>query len=134
MSGRMEAVRAEENRATGERIMAKVSVIGAGSWGMAIAKVLENNGHEVMVWSHREEEAERLREKRENEAKLPGVRLSERTEFTSDLKTAVSGRDLLIPCISIKSMIQFQQETINGRNGQEVVRNGGGKGRRNACD
>ncbi len=96
MSGRMEAVRAEENRATGERIMAKVSVIGAGSWGMAIAKVLENNGHEVMVWSHREEEAERLREKRENEAKLPGVRLSERTEFTSDLKTAVSGRDLLI--------------------------------------
>lgn len=76
--------------------MAKVSVIGAGSWGMAIAKVLENNGHEVIVWSHREEEAQKLGEKRENGAKLPGVRLSEQTEFTSDLKAAVSGRDMLV--------------------------------------
>ena len=63
--------------------MAKVSVIGAGSWGMAIAKVLDLNGHEVTVWSHRKEEAERLGEKRENESKLPGVRLSEGTQFTS---------------------------------------------------
>ncbi len=76
--------------------MAKVSVIGAGSWGMAIAKVLDVNGHEVIVWSHREEEAERLREKRENESKLPGVRLSERTRFTSELEPAVKERDLLI--------------------------------------
>lgn len=37
-------------------------------------------------------------------------------------------------CISIKSVLQFQQETINGRSGQEVLRNGRGKGRRNACD
>ncbi len=76
--------------------MAKVSVIGAGSWGMAIAKVLDVNGHEVIVWSHREEEAERLREKRENESKLPGVRLSERTRFTSELEPAVKERDLQI--------------------------------------
>lgn len=76
--------------------MAKVSVIGAGSWGMAIAKVLESNGHEVTVWSHREEEAKRLREKRENEAKLPGVRLSERTQFTSDPETAARARDMLV--------------------------------------
>lgn len=55
--------------------MAGVSVIGAGSWGMAIAKVLDTNGHEVTVWSHREEEAERLREIRENDTKLPGVKL-----------------------------------------------------------
>lgn len=76
--------------------MAEVSVIGAGSWGMAIAKVLETNGHEVTVWSHREEEAKRLAKKRENEAKLPGVKLSERTRFTWDLEQAVSGRKLLI--------------------------------------
>lgn len=76
--------------------MAGVSVIGAGSWGMAIAKVLDSNGHKVTVWSHREEEAKRLREKRENEAKLPGVRLSEPVRFTSDLETAVKAGDLLI--------------------------------------
>lgn len=76
--------------------MAKVSVIGAGSWGMAVAKVLDSNGHEVIVWSHRAEEAGRLQEKRENEAKLPGVRLSEQVQFTSDLEMAVRKRDLLI--------------------------------------
>lgn len=86
--------------------MAGVSVIGAGSWGMAIAKVLETNGHEVVVWSHREEEAEELGRKRENEAKLPGVKLSERAEFTSDLERAVRGQDLLIlavPSTAVRS-------------------------------
>lgn len=86
--------------------MAKVSVIGAGSWGMAVAKVLDSNGHEVIVWSHREEEAGRLRKKRENETKLPGVRLSEQVWFTSDLEMAVKERDLLIlavPSTAVRS-------------------------------
>lgn len=86
--------------------MAKVSVIGAGSWGMAIAKVLGTNGHEVIVWSHREEEARRLKETRENRSKLPGVRLSEDTRFTSDLEAAVKERDMLIlavPSTAVRS-------------------------------
>lgn len=76
--------------------MAKVSVIGAGSWGMAIAKVLETNGHDVIVWSHREEEAVQLAKKRENESKLPGVKLSEHAQFTSDLEQAVKEQKVLI--------------------------------------
>lgn len=40
--------------------MSKVSVIGAGSWGTALAILLEKNGHEVTLWSHREEEAKEL--------------------------------------------------------------------------
>lgn len=76
--------------------MAKVSVIGAGSWGTALAKVLDDNGHQVTVWSILEDEVAMLKEKREHETKLPGVKLSERIEFTADLKEAVSGRDLLV--------------------------------------
>lgn len=86
--------------------MAGVSVIGAGSWGMAIAKVLDTNGHEVTVWSHREEEAERLREIRENDTKLPGVKLSESVQFTSDLEAAVKAGALLIlavPSTAVRS-------------------------------
>ncbi len=86
--------------------MAGVSVIGAGSWGMAIAKVLDTNGHEVTVWSHREEEAERLREIRENDTKLPGVKLSESVQFTSDLGAAVKAGALLIlavPSTAVRS-------------------------------
>lgn len=57
--------------------MAKVSVVGAGSWGTALAMLLCNNGHDTMLWSHREEQAEELRTARENKAKLPGVKIPE---------------------------------------------------------
>ena len=46
--------------------MAKISVLGSGSWGMALALLLHNNGHEVLLWSARPEDARKLREKREN--------------------------------------------------------------------
>lgn len=40
--------------------MKKVSVIGAGSWGSALAVLLANNGHEVTLWSHDSKEIEML--------------------------------------------------------------------------
>ena len=46
--------------------MAKISVLGSGSWGLALALLLHNNGHEVLLWSARPENARKLREKREN--------------------------------------------------------------------
>ena len=55
--------------------MAKVSVIGAGSWGTALAMLLVQNGHDTVLWSHRESQAEELRNTREHRAKLPGIRL-----------------------------------------------------------
>ena len=44
--------------------MANVSVIGAGSWGTALALLLCKNGHDVTVWSYKEEEVRTLSEKR----------------------------------------------------------------------
>ena len=74
--------------------MAKVSVLGAGSWGTALASVLNHNGHEVTIWSVMEDEIEMLKEKREHVMKLPGVKLAEEIRLTTDLKDAVEGRDL----------------------------------------
>ena len=37
--------------------MAKISVLGSGSWGLALALLLRNNGHEVLLWSARPENA-----------------------------------------------------------------------------
>lgn len=76
--------------------MAKVSVIGAGSWGTALATVLEENKHEVLIWSAIEEEIQMLAEKREHVWKLPGVKLAEGIGLTTDLQEAVSGQDLLV--------------------------------------
>lgn len=52
--------------------MSKVSVIGAGSWGTALAILLEKNGHEVTLWSHREEEVKELAKKQRTQIKASG--------------------------------------------------------------
>lgn len=63
--------------------MVKVGIMGAGSWGTALALLLHSNGHEVTVWSISEEEVQMLSEKREHESKLPGVKIPEDMLFTS---------------------------------------------------
>jgi glycerol-3-phosphate dehydrogenase (NAD(P)+) len=76
--------------------MAKVSIIGAGSWGTALSVVLHNNGHEVTIWSIVESEIEMLKEKHEHTEKLPGVKLPEDMSFTTDLKEACKDKDMLV--------------------------------------
>ena len=69
--------------------MVKVGIMGAGSWGTALALLLHSNGHEVTVWSISEEEVQMLSEKREHESKLPGVKIPEDMLFTSDMESAI---------------------------------------------
>lgn len=76
--------------------MAKVSVIGAGSWGTALAIVLQDNDHEVTVWSIIEDEIKMLDEKREHLDKLPGIKLSEKMIFTTDLESAIKDKDMVV--------------------------------------
>ena len=79
--------------------MAKISVLGAGSWGTALSVLLCDNGHEVILWSRKKEEADELREKREHVSKLPGVKLPDSMRFTSELEEALPGRDLLVMAV-----------------------------------
>lgn len=60
--------------------MAEIGVIGSGSWGTALALVLNKNGHHVTIWSYLKEEADEIRKKRENPSKLPGVHIPEEIE------------------------------------------------------
>ena len=97
--------------------MAKVAVIGAGSWGIALAKVLHTNGNSVTVWSIVEDEITMLREKHEHIQKLPGVKLPYDMEFTTDLGQAIEGKEYLILAVpsvftrsTAKSMAPFVKE------------------------
>ena len=76
--------------------MADVSVIGAGSWGIALALLLAKNGNNVTVWSIVKEEIDMLNEKREHVDKLPGVPLPSDMIFTTDLEKAVKGKKVLV--------------------------------------
>ena len=97
--------------------MADVAIIGAGSWGIALAKVLHTNGNKVTVWSIVEDEITMLKEKHEHIQKLPGVKLPEDMEFTTDLESAVSCKAYLILAVpsvftrsTAKSMAPFVKE------------------------
>lgn len=79
--------------------MAKICIIGAGSWGIALATVLEKNGHDVIVWSIVESEIEMLKTTHEHKDKLPGVILSNKISFTSDIKEACDGVDLFVMAV-----------------------------------
>lgn len=79
--------------------MARVSILGGGSWGIALAVLLHKNGHEITVWSALEAEIEMLKEKHEHKM-LPGVRLSEDTVFTTDDREAVEGQELLVMAVA----------------------------------
>ena len=76
--------------------MAKISVMGAGSWGTALAILLNNNGHQVILWSALGDEVALLCEKRENPAKLPGVKIPEGILITKDEKLAMDQPDVVI--------------------------------------
>lgn len=76
--------------------MAKISVLGAGSWGTALSLLLYNNGHEVTLWSALEHEVEMLREKREHTSKLPGVILPAEMEITTDLEKSLKEPDVAV--------------------------------------
>lgn len=76
--------------------MAQIGVIGAGSWGIALAVLLHNNGHKVTVWSALGEEIDMLNAEHEHKDKLPGVKLPEEMVFTKELMEAVEGKDILV--------------------------------------
>lgn len=79
--------------------MAKVSILGGGSWGIALASLLHKNGHQITIWSALAKEIEMLSENLELKT-LPGVKLSEDMTFTTDDEIAVKDQDLLVMAVA----------------------------------
>lgn len=82
--------------------MAKIGIIGAGSWGTALAWLLNNNGHECIMYSALADEIDMFRTYHENKDKLPGVILSDATTFTTDISEAIAGRDVIVMAVPSK--------------------------------
>ena len=76
--------------------MAKISVLGAGSWGTALSVLLNNNGHEVRLWSRFQEEVDTLKQTRELTSKLPGVHIPENIDITADVKSCVETAEVIV--------------------------------------
>jgi glycerol-3-phosphate dehydrogenase (NAD(P)+) len=74
----------------------RISVIGAGSFGTALAKLTAENGHEVLIWSHSTDTADTIRKNRENTIYLKGIPLPESIRVTTDFDEAAAHAELVI--------------------------------------
>ena len=93
----------------------KIGVIGAGSFGTALAMVLAGKGHQVTVWARKAEHIEEMKMTGENRHYLPDVKLPVEIELTADLEQAVSGKDYLlfaVPAQSFRGVLMLQNLSI----------------------
>jgi glycerol-3-phosphate dehydrogenase (NAD(P)+) len=73
-----------------------IGVLGAGSFGTALAKLLADKGHTVTLWTRAEAAARAMQDSRENARYLPGARLPDNLRVTHDLGDAIAGRPLVL--------------------------------------
>lgn len=92
----------------------KIGVLGAGSWGTALAKLLAENGHDVEIWAYERELVAEINHRHENELYLPGFRLPDNLTATHDIHQAVRDKELILsvpPSHVVRSVIaQVAQE------------------------
>lgn len=95
--------------------MSRLVVMGAGSWGTTIAKVIADAGNEVVLWSRREEVAVEINETKRNSDYLPGIDLPNNLTATSDLGFALKDAEqiyLAIPSQSLRQSLESWKEFI----------------------
>lgn len=93
--------------------MKKVTVLGAGSWGTALAMVLTENSHDTLIWSHREDQANEINERHTNEKYLPNIQLPEKLTATSDIKSAVEHGEILVFAVPTKAIREVAGQVMN---------------------
>lgn len=96
--------------------MKKITVVGAGSWGTALAMVLADNGHDVRLWGNRPEHMNEMNEKHENSRYLPGVTLPSSIVAYSSLEEALVGVDtvlLVVPTKAYREVLQSMKQFVS---------------------
>ena len=92
--------------------MGKIGVIGSGTWGTAIAVLLNNNGHQVDLWSAIPQEIEEMRSTHKHK-NLPEVTLPDSIRYTADLEEAMKEKDMLVlsvPSVFVRSTARRMKE------------------------
>jgi glycerol-3-phosphate dehydrogenase (NAD(P)+) len=88
----------------------KIGVVGAGSWGTALANLLALKGYAIDLWAYEKEVAEQIQAEKENRLFLPDIKLSPNLRATHILAEAVSGKDLILLVVPSHVMRQTAEQ------------------------
>ena len=87
----------------------RITLLGDGGWGTALACLLVRNGHQVMLWGSFPDVTEEMRQCQENKKFLPGIALPDGLQFTNDLAEAIGSADLVVfstPVVYLRSVAE----------------------------
>lgn len=88
----------------------KIVVLGGGSWGTALAKLLAENQHDVVLWMRNPALAEAIDREKENKKYLQGIQLPATLKITSDLENAMTQVDFVVNAIPTQNIRGFLEE------------------------
>lgn len=103
--------------------MSKIAVIGAGSWGTALATVVSDKGHEVNIWARNDEQRASMKKNRENIKYLPKIKFDDCIEVKDEIKDAVAGADAVLFSVPTQAFRKTYQDVISYMNDKQVVIN-----------
>jgi glycerol-3-phosphate dehydrogenase (NAD(P)+) len=95
----------------------RIGVIGAGSWGTALADCLARNGHPVRLWSHETEVASGIASDGRNEAYLPGIDLDPKLSASCELEEVLDGVEIIVsvsPSEFVRPVMERARAHISG--------------------
>lgn len=98
-----------------------IGVLGAGTWGMALARMLSNSGHDVTVWSALDREVDEFSATRRH-PNLPGMVIPQEIRFTKDMEEVCIGKDVLlfaVPSVFVRATAKKAAPYIS--DGQIIV-------------
>lgn len=99
----------------------KATVIGAGSWGTALAVVLQSNGHDVRIWAREKEIADAINLDHHNPTYLPDLLLPPEITAYTDLADCARNRDLIVFATPSHTMREVSLKVRNYLEGDEIV-------------
>ena len=95
--------------------MARITVLGSGGFGTALAVLCHKNGHDTTLWSLFEDEISEIKKDRENKKLLPNIKLSEEINLTSDISCTENADAVIfaVPSFAVRSTAHLVAEKIN---------------------
>lgn len=102
----------------------KVAVLGSGSWGTALAKVLNDNQQQVVMWGPDKDTAHEINTEHTNHVYLPAVTLDPNIHATTDMKEAVEGAEivlLVVPTKAMREVLKQLRSVLEELNNQPII-------------
>lgn len=99
----------------------KITILGTGAYGIALATVLHSNKHKVEMWTKFQEEVDSILLNRENKRLLPGVIIPENINISSNMEQCTKNSDIIVMAVPMNAVREVSKELSNYLNEKQII-------------